>query len=165
MKRSWMRVKAVATVALITASMSAVQAAQVEGESCAHVSNGTFGGLFSKTLICANQKWQDPEKLPQATLSVAKYSASNAFVKGRSLVSLVGTPIISKEFGMPNAFSVFATVVRFNADNTAHVVVDIETDDGWQKHVEKVVSTVAETPIATDSNGAEYRVSVVRHAQ
>ncbi|WKL18762.1 hypothetical protein QYQ99_27560 (plasmid) [Comamonas testosteroni] len=163
MKRSWMRVKTVATVALIAATVSAVHAAQVEGESCAHVSNGTFGGRFSKTLICANQVWQDAETLPQATISIAKYSASNAFVKSRALVSLVGTPVISKEFGVPDAFSIFATVVRFNADNTAHVVVDIETGDGWQKHIEKVVSTGTETRIAIDGSGAEYRMSVVRH--
>ena len=161
MKKGWMNVKLAAPM-LLLAMLSTAHARQVVGDSCADVSNGTFGGLLSKPVICANGKWHNAETLPMASVSVAKYSATKILEHRYTYASLVGMPNRRQEKeNEVVVFSVNTTVVAFNGDNTARVVVDyFDHGAGQVKHVDVVVPTGKETLIATDSSGAEYRMVV-----
>ncbi|WP_341679588.1 hypothetical protein [Comamonas thiooxydans] len=164
MKKGWKNVMLAAPM-LLVAMFSTAHARQVAGDSCADVGNGTFGGLLSKPVICANGKWHDAETLPMASVSVAKYSAAKKLENAYAYASLVGTPTKRQQRENENViFSVDATVVGFNSDNTARVVVDyFDRGAGQLKHVDVVVPTGTETTIATDTSGAEYRMVVARN--
>ncbi len=100
-----------------------------------------------------------------ASVSVAKYSAAKKLENAYAYASLVGTPTKRQQRENENViFSVDATVVGFNSDNTARVVVDyFDRGAGQLKHVDVVVPTGTETTIATDTSGAEYRMVVARN--
>lgn len=130
--------------------------------SCADVNNGTFGETAShQPVICANGKWQDAKTVPVASVDITKYSAAKKFEASYAADSFVGTRNIRQNSDGHGQFTLVATVVAFNADNTAHVVIDFD-DAGWQKHVDATVPMNAATAIATDNRGAEYRLTVKR---
>lgn len=124
--------------------------------------NGTFGETAShQTVICANGKWQDAKTVPVASVGITKYTTDKKFAASYAADSHVGTRHVQQNSDGHGQFTLFATVVAFNPDSTAHVVIDID-DAGWQKHVDATVPVDAATAIATDKNGAEYRVTVKR---
>jgi len=132
------------------------------GAQCAGENNGTFGETAShQPVICANSKWQDAKAVPMASVDIAKYSTAKTLQASYGGYGFVGTRNIRQNSDGHGQFTLVATVVAFNPDNTAHVVIDLD-DSGWQKHVDATVPLDAATAIATDSDGAEYRVTVKR---
>lgn len=142
---------------------SAVHAAQVMGASCPEQNSGAFGETAShQGVVCANGKWQDATSLPMVSMLFSKVNAKAKSVDGTFGGSqFIGVRRIQQTSDGHGQFTLVATVVALNADNTAHVVVDLD-DAGWQKHVDTTVPLDTSTAIATDNDGKEYRVKVAR---
>jgi len=151
-----------ASLLAIAATLGTAHAAQVMGANCPIENNGTFGETAShQDVICANGKWQDAKTLPVATVHVAKYSATKALDASYGATQIIGVRSIRQNSDGHGQFTLVTTVVGFNSDNTAHVVVDLD-DAGWKKHIYANVSLDKPTPIATGNDGEEYRVTVER---
>ncbi len=162
MKKTWINFACAPTLLLSMYAFSA-QAGQELGDSCADVRNGTTSGLLSKLLICANQKWQDPMTLPSTSISIARFTPAKKYddeVYGVSLLGLEARLVTRQnECFVERA----ATVVDFNADNTAKIAVSLNDNcQGWQTQVDQVVPLNKPTKIATDNNGNEYHIVVSR---
>ncbi|WP_143311413.1 hypothetical protein [Burkholderia pseudomallei] len=156
------KVKLIASMLTIAATLGTAHAAQVMNVSCADENNGTFGETAShQPVICANGKWQDAKTVPVASVGITKYSAAKKLEASYAADSYVGTRHIQQNSDGHGQFTLVSTVVAFNPDNTAHVVIDFD-DAGWQKHVDATVPVNAATAIAVDNTGAEYRVTVKR---
>ncbi|MFP3617062.1 hypothetical protein SB778_44240, partial [Paraburkholderia sp. SIMBA_050] len=77
--------------------------------------------------------------VPMASVDIAKYSATTkAREADYQAASFVGTRNLRQNSDEHSQFKLVATVVAFNADNTAHVVIDLNDSD-WQKHVDATV--------------------------
>ncbi len=151
-----------ASLLVISATLSSAHAAQVVDASCADTNNGTFGETaLHQVVICANSKWQDATTVPVAIVEITKYNFAKKFKASYAATSFVGTRSIGQHSDGQSQFTLGTTVVAFNADKTAHVVIDFE-EAGWQKRVDAIVPMNATTTIATDNNGAEYRLTVKR---
>ncbi|WP_175857333.1 hypothetical protein [Burkholderia anthina] len=157
------KAKLVASMLAIAATLGTAHAAQVVDTKCADENNGTFSDTAShQPVICANGKWQDAKTVPMASVDIAKYSATTkAREADYQAASFVGTRNLRQNSDEHSQFTLVATVVAFNADNTAHVVIDLNDSD-WQKHVDATVPLDTATAIATDSHGSEYRLTVKR---
>jgi len=156
------KVKLVASILAIVGTLGTAHAAQVMDAKCADENNGTFGETAShQPVICANGKWQDAKAVPMASVGISKYNAAKKFESFYSGAAFVGARNVTQASDGHGQVTLVATVVALNPDNTAHVVLDLD-DAGWQKHVDETVPLDTATPIATDNNGAEYRVTVKR---
>ncbi|MBN3814090.1 hypothetical protein [Paraburkholderia sp. Ac-20347] len=156
------KAKLVASMLAIAATLGTAHAAQVMNAKCADENNGTFGETAShQQVLCANGMWQDAKAVPMASVDITKYRPSPTFEASYRATGFVGTRKIFQNSDGHGQFTLVAPVVALNPDNTAHVVIDLD-DSGLPKHMDATVPLDAATAIATDSNGAEYRVTVKR---
>jgi hypothetical protein len=156
------KTKLLASAWAIVATLGTAHAQQVLGAKCAYENNGAFGETAShQAVICGNAGWQDAKTAPVATVNIDKYSAVNSLEASYVTKALIGRWRIQQSSDGHRQLTLVANVVAFNSDNTAHVVVDLD-DSGWQKHVDTTVPLNDATAIATDSHGAEYRITVKR---
>ncbi|WP_320534303.1 hypothetical protein [Robbsia andropogonis] len=158
------KAKLVASMLAIATTLGTAHAAQVVDTKCADENNGIFGETAShQPVICANGKWQDAKTVPMASIDIIKYSPTinNGVEADYQAETFVGTRQLRQSSDGYGQFTLVATVVAFNADNTAHVVIDLNDSD-WQKHVDATVPLDTATAIATDSHGAEYRLTIKR---
>ncbi|MCG7405344.1 hypothetical protein [Caballeronia zhejiangensis] len=155
------KAKLLASVWAILATLGTAHAQQVMGAKCPDENNGALGDAAShRSVICANAKWQDAIA-PLVTVNVEKYNEAKALEASYATKDLIGRWRIQQSSDGHRQFTLVANVVALNSDNTAHVVIDLD-DSGWQQHVDTTVPLNAATAIATDSRGAEYRITVKR---
>jgi hypothetical protein len=153
------------------------------GDSCP--TNGSMaeaaGG--AAVLACSSHKWQDFSKLEQASLqlSIDDLSQAGGTHAEFTFTTSIGIPSAHKsetteDSNVPpqpgaapvkpdHSLYVAATVVSFNADNTAHVLVDLASTDGgrdWSKSVDVTVPVGVKTVVAKDSVGVQYTVKVTK---
>lgn len=162
MKKKWVSFVWAPAMLLSMTAFSA-QAGQELGKSCAEFANGTFSGLLSKPLICANGTWHDPQTLPNASISIAQVTPEKKVLDERYSMTLMGIPVRTQSRQNQCTFEQVATVVDFKEDNTAKVVVSFNDNcQGWKTQVDQIVPVGKATKIATDNNGNEYHVVVSR---
>jgi hypothetical protein len=152
---------AIAAAAVISAT---AHAAPAVGDLCKGVAVGSATANGTQMLACVKEKWQDVATLPAMSYVISvvdvKTNRREQLITGNGRVGLTHTSQLGDEH---RGLLIVSTVLAINSDHKAQVVVDL-ANDGWSEHVESLVPLDAETTVATDDHGREYRLIVRRDA-
>lgn len=179
------KILACVAAALLTFAISDASALSLGGTICQMDGTVDDGGGH-RLLLCSNRTWQDV-----TTIDVASISLSATLTKSRKTsvkehfqsTQWVGVPMfytwtsqirplpVQKISKTPKTrllpeirrTNVICTVVAFNPDHTAHVVLDIssaETTGEWKKHIDTVIQVGTKTLIARDGTGNDYEIVI-----
>jgi hypothetical protein len=179
--------KNLAYVALVLLSfaISDANALSLIGTAC-HPSGNFDDGGGRRLLLCSNQTWQDVTTIDVASISLTATqtkSGKTAVKEHFQSTQWAGVPMFyawaspiqpspaPKTSKTPKVRSFFemrrtnvkCTVVAFNPDHTAHVILDLSSTDTtgeWKKHIDTVVRVGEKTLMARDGTGNDYEVII-----